>query len=113
LTGLLLGLNILLLVSGQLLWKRGVSSSIPSSKGLVDLIFSPWIIGGVVLYAFATILWLYLLSRNDLSRIYPLQALCYPVTACMAVVLLHESINPVRAMGIGLVVLGAVLINGS
>lgn len=111
-TYLLLMINIFMLVCGQVLWKVGMSKVHfqISFKGIINTLFNPYILSGGIIYVFATIIWLYLLSKEQLSRIYPLQSLCYIVGALAGVIIFNESLTMSKVFGLLLIFLGAVLI---
>ncbi len=105
----LLMINIILLVLGQTLWKIGMKSvSIELSlSGIFKVLFQPYIFAGLVVYAVATFIWLYILSKSDLSLVYPLQSLCYVFAAFIGIIVFKEYIPPTRWFGIMLILLGA------
>lgn len=112
-TYLLLLLNILLLVVGQTLWKTGL-------KGLevrfdpvsvIKLFLNPYIAGGLLIYVAATVIWLYILSKAELSLVYPLQSLSYVIAAIVAVLIFKESLPLTRWAGIALICLGAYFVS--
>lgn len=105
---LLLFGNILLLVSGQIMFKLGLMKS----GGLVwsKLLVSPLIIGGIALYGLATILWFAVLTRLPLSVAYPLQALAYVLALVPAYFLFHESITTTKVAGIIVILIGVYLL---
>lgn len=109
---LLLFINIVMLVSGQVLWKIGVSKIHLqlSAKGVMEAVFNPYIFCGGIIYIFATAIWLYLLSKAPLSKIYPLQSLCYVFGAIAGVIFFKEGFNLNRTVGLILIFGGAVLI---
>ena len=47
------------------------------------------------------------MSRGDVSFIWPLTSLGFVLTTLMARFVLHESVSPLRWMGVCLIVLGA------
>ncbi|MBU5593261.1 hypothetical protein KQI89_16045 [Clostridium sp. MSJ-4] len=106
---ILLMINIILLVAGQTLWKIGMESVKLelSLSGIFKVIFQPYIFSGLVIYAVATVIWLYILSKSDLSLIYPLQSLCYVLAAFVGIIVFKEYIPPTRWFGIMLILLGA------
>ncbi|MDP4146928.1 MAG: hypothetical protein Q8936_21055, partial [Bacillota bacterium] len=63
---ILIMVNIILLVIGQTLWKIGVSGDRLSfnADSILKLISSPYIISGIILYSLATVIWLYILSKE-------------------------------------------------
>ena len=112
-TYVLLFINILLLVLGQTLWKTGLTGIDfkfdPVS--LFKMFLNPYISGGLVIYAIATVLWLYILSKSDLSLVYPLQSLSYVIAAVIAVLVFKENIPLTRWAGIGFIMLGAYFVS--
>ncbi|MBB6446025.1 EamA family transporter [Bacillus benzoevorans] len=111
---LLILANTLMLVVGQFLWKSGVDNKqqeFSSLLGIVKLVFSPPILGGLVLYAFATVLWLYILSRVSLSLAYPLQSLAYIITVFASYFIFKEPITAYKIAGCLLILAGISLIS--
>ena len=108
----LLFINIIMLVCGQVLWKIGIGKSdfSLSAKGLINLISNPYILGGGIIYVFATMIWIYILSKGELSRVYPLQSLCYVFGAIAGVILFKECFTLNKAFGLILILAGAGLI---
>lgn len=101
-------LNVLLLVGGQLLWKLALTRQpLQSLDGLPQLMTHPFLWLGGLVYAAATIIWLFALSRYDLSRVYPLQSMAYVLGAFAGIWLFKESMTVHQWIGIGLIVGGA------
>lgn len=109
---LLLILNILLLVCGQTLWKIGLKNKTLAFTfdSIINLIFNPYILCGVLLYGVATLIWLYILSNSDLSLVYPLQSLCYVLALFVSIFILNESVPTNRWIGVGFIILGSFFI---
>ncbi|WP_139996879.1 MULTISPECIES: EamA family transporter [Paenibacillus] len=103
--------NILLLVSGQLLWKTGMNK-LDTSKGdsWMTLLWSPHIWSGLVLYGIATVLWLYVLKKLPLSLAYPLQSLAYVIALVAAVFIFHESVPFQRWVGVAIILVGVIVL---
>lgn len=110
---LLLSINIILLVAGQTLWKIGLTgiSMKCSMYNILRMFLNPYIFGGLIIYGLATIIWLYILSKAELSLVYPLQSLCYVVAAIAAILIFKENIPLTRWSGLGFIVLGAYLVS--
>lgn len=104
---LLLG-NILLLVTGQILFKIGLIRSGGLHWG--KLVTSPYVIGGVALYGIATLVWFAVLTRLPLSVAYPLQALAYVLALVPAYFLFHESITLTKLAGVAVILCGVYLL---
>lgn len=97
----------LLTVGGQALWKLGLSAhgNAPGVMEMVKLFFSPIVLGGTCLYGIATILWLYLLPRYNLSYVYPLMSITYIFSLLIAMIFFKEVIPVSRWVGV--LVIGA------
>ena len=68
-----------------------------------------FIIAGLSLYVVGTFFWLILLSRLDLSFLYPFGALQYMFIFAISYFFLHETIRPARIVG-ALVILAGIYI---
>lgn len=100
-------LNTALLVAGQMLFKLGSTGrEINSLASIVSLIFNPVILTALCLYAGTTLLWLYILSKVNISFAYPIQALAFPVVLILASVLFHETIPLNRWLGVAIIFIG-------
>lgn len=106
---ILVAVNVLLLVSGQMLWKTGIPAGSDLKTILLSL-FTFKVIAGMVLYAVATVLWLYILSRGQFSVVYPLQSSAYAIGVLVAWLVFKEVIPVTRWIGVGLIMAGAGLI---
>lgn len=109
---ILLFINILMLVSGQVLWKQASGKIHPelSFKGIVGTLFNPYILCGGIIYVLATVIWIYLLSKENLSKIYPLQSLSYVLGALAGVIFFGEQLNAEKILGLVLILSGAYII---
>jgi len=82
-------------------WQRGVS--IDASMLLLAL--------GACLYISSFAVWLIILARHELSSAYPTAiGLTLAFSTLGAAVLLNESLNATRLLGIGLIFLGILLV---
>lgn len=110
---ILLAINVVLLVLGQTLWKLGLAGIALKLdfNCFLRLIANPYIIGGFVVYGFATFIWLYILSKAELSLVYPLQSFCYVAAAIVAFFVFKESIPLTRWTGISLIILGTYFVS--
>ncbi|WP_138753779.1 EamA family transporter [Paenibacillus sinopodophylli] len=108
---IILFLNILLLVSGQLLWKTGMNK-LDTAKGdsWVSLLWSPHIWSGLVLYGIATVMWLYVLKKLPLSLAYPLQSMAYVIALIAAVFIFHETVPLQRWIGVAIILVGVIVL---
>jgi len=110
---LVLGINIILLVLGQVMWKIAAEQILfeISYKGITSWIFNMNFIAGCLLYVTATVFWMYLLSQKQLSDIYPLQSICYPLAVLVGILFFKESISFFKTIGILFIFFGAIFIN--
>ncbi len=106
-TILLILLNVILLTSGQLLWKKGLTAAGGISlANILQVFMSPLIAAGLLLYVLATVVWFAVLSRADLSFAYPLQSMAYIVGMIAAWLILKEAIPVTRWIGVLIIMLG-------
>lgn len=107
-----------MLVVAQTSWKRAVDAAQSPFHGnlsvstFVRFIFSPLVLLGIVIYALAVFLYMYLLSKYQFSLI---QSMVIPTSLIfsifVAVTLFGESLSYVNYSGLFFIVLGIVLIN--
>jgi drug/metabolite transporter (DMT)-like permease len=64
------------------------------------------ILTGFFLYTIGAILWLYVLSKFELSKAYPFASLGYIFSTGIGYLLLHESMSIYRLLGIGFIITG-------
>jgi uncharacterized membrane protein len=107
-TYIFLAINIVFLATGQMLWKLGMSKI--EGFNIVGIILNPYIISGVALYGIATLLWLYILSKEELSLVYPLQSITYVLGTILAIFVFRENVSLLRWIGIGTIIVGATLV---
>lgn len=110
---LLIALNTVILVIGQFLWKTGMTkkeADFSSVFGILKLLFSPYIFSGLVMYGFATVLWLFILSKVQLSVAYPLQSFAYLFTVIGAYFVFGEPITLWKVVGVLFIMLGVSII---
>ena len=108
-------LLILMLISGaigaagQIFLKNGVMSG----GGIIKLITNANIIIGLILSAIGAILWIFVLSKVNLSTGYPIAGgLFYIFLVIFSIVFLKEKINFIQAIGL-LLTVGGILILAS
>ena len=108
----LVGLQVILLIAGQILWKTELSRfGSVSTDNIVKILCSPSILLGIFIYIIATFVWFYILSKEAFNIVYPLQlslAAIFGVAA--SVFFLHESVTTPRFAGIICLIVGVFLI---
>ena len=106
---------VALAATGQLVLKHGMvgaqGTSVQSGRSLLLVAASsPWIIGGLLIFATSAVAWLLTLARVPLSVAYPFNALGYVVILIASALVLHEHTNLWMWLGTVLVGAGLVLI---
>ena len=112
-------LAVILSGVGQLLLKHGVDSveNVDFANSLfrtyVRMFASPLVLAGAFTYFFSALMYMYALTKFDLSFAYPLVAIGYIITTVGAKLLLGEEISLVRWSGIVVICVGVYLITRS
>lgn len=115
---LLIILDILGVATAQLLLKKGMMTVGPlnfSLQQIVGLLLSVfknvYLFGGLVMAGFCVLLWLFILSKVNLSIIYPIST---SLTLLLVVVgssfLFKEGLNWVQLIGVAAIILGIFLV---
>ena len=102
--------NLVVSVAAQFMLKRGMLDlgEFELAQGgmyLLEMI-NPLIIGGLLLYAAGTLLWLLCLTKLDLSFAYPTGTLQYLLVFVGAWILFDENISPLRIAGLVVICTG-------
>ena len=111
-------ISIFLAVIGQLLLKMGMLriGGFPLNiSNLVHqytrILLNPFIIAGLFGFFVSMLVWLYVLSRLELSFAYPFVALNYVLILLGSHFLLKETISPVKMIGVAVIMVGVYLIS--
>lgn len=99
---------------GLILIKLGSEDGLPIRfvQGKLDFHFNILAFSGIALYAISFILYLYLISKNDLGYIIPLvTALVYIVIFVASYFIFHEVFTTMKIVGIVLIVTGLIFLN--
>jgi len=111
LTGLLLNAVAQLLLKAGSRAIVGVTVSFSNAWTLLERVaINPPIIGGLVCYAISVVVWIFALSRVDVSVAYPMLSVGYVVNAIAAWMLFGENLNAARLAGIGVIIVGVWLV---
>ena len=117
--GLIL-LTVMLSACAQLALKWGVTRpdmAIALESGAIDAMLtaalSPLIWLGLIIYGLSVCLWLWVLSKVDLSVAYPFVGVSFLVTMAFGAFLLQENVGPMRVVGTILIAVGCVLVGKS
>jgi drug/metabolite transporter (DMT)-like permease len=74
------------------------------------IVMNAGLFAGLSLYGVFTLLLIFALRDGELSVIYPIIALTYVWVAFLSVVLFHEQLNPFKACGVIVIVLGVAIL---
>jgi drug/metabolite transporter (DMT)-like permease len=100
----------------QIILKSGVNSlSFDLTKrSLAQILFETitnwYVVIGVLCYGLSFGIWLYLLSKLEVSYLYPMGSISYVIAAVAGYYLLKEDLSPVRIAGILVIVIGVCLV---
>ena len=103
--------NSVLMVTGQTLWKLGVTGKeVHSLFQLLRLFLSPYIISGLVVYAFASVLWIFILNKGELSYVYPIQSTAFIFALIIGATIFKEQLTLTKIIGVLVICLGVIII---
>ncbi len=84
------------------------------SDGFIGLVWTvgtnPWVMGGMFLHVSALVVWLWALSKVDISFAYPFLALGYVLVSAMAWFWLGEELNSMKILGMGIIIIGILVL---
>ncbi|MGE5140649.1 MAG: hypothetical protein ACM3JD_14370 [Rudaea sp.] len=101
-------LSVALNAGGQLLFKSARLADPGAS--LVTLFFHCQTWAGIVLYGLSALCWLWVLSRAQLSLVYPILALTFPIVVGLSAVLFGEPVPVLRWVGVAVIMMGVSLL---
>lgn len=100
----------ILIVSAQALWKVAVSGKIHSIESFLEILISPLLIAGAVLYLVATIIWILMLSRYPFHLVYPFLGLSFIFALFISHFVLHEDVSNISWIGAVIISLGVMIL---
>lgn len=103
--------NVVLVVIGQVLIKQGVNKIGGFDWSHLDSFLfrsftAPLIILGLVFYVISAAIWIMILSKMPLSFAYPMLSIGYILILFVSWLFLHETITPLKILGVLLICLG-------
>lgn len=113
---LLILLSVFTGVAGQISMKFGASSASVSdeifslSSTLFLILGSPWVLLGLMSYGLSAFCWVAVLSRADLSYVYPFAAIGYVLVTIAAKTFLHEAVPLGRWFGVAVICAGILIV---
>ena len=114
----LLTLSVISNATANLLLKAGVQKlggfSLEKANLFAELLraaTNPFIAGGLILYGFSFVLWLKVLTTNDLSRSYPIfVTFVFILTTVGSAKLFGENVSAIRIIGMIIAIIGIYVI---
>lgn len=94
---------------GQVLFKYS-AASLSGGFDIPALIRNPYFLAALILYAGCTLLWTYVLTTAELSKVYPVVSLSFVFVPLLSYFLFKETLGLSYAVGIGFILIGLVLI---
>lgn len=109
--------SVSLAVVGQLLLKMGMLRVGKFSFNISTLVhqyarilLNPFVIAGLFGFFVSMLIWLYVLSRMELSFVYPFVALNYVLILFGSYFLFKETITPFKIVGVVVIIIGVFLV---
>lgn len=116
----LLLITVLLNVVGQLAMKKGMSvvgvvtfEMDRLATTMAKALSNGYVLSGIAAYGLSAILWLILLSRLDLSYVYPVISLGYVLVVLVSWAVLKEEVPLLRWLGVLVICVGVYLVGRS
>ena len=116
-TFILILISVGLSATAQIMLKAGLPAEVssfvdPSSAlgALRNMIVSPLVVAGLAAYGLGALVWLFVLSRVDVSYAYPFLALGLVITVALGATLLGEHVGTAKIIGTCLIGIGIVCI---
>lgn len=98
---------VVLLMAGQVLFK--VSANAMRSHALLSSDVLLPLLTALLIYAVATVCWVWALVRIELSLAYPLMALGFVLLPLISVFIFREHLTPINFLGLALISVGVAL----
>lgn len=96
---------------GQLFFKLAAEDiKLRLSTSWLQAALSPWLISALFLYAFTTLLWIWILSQSALSKAYPFALLGAAFVPMLSYFVLGETLSVSFFIGMALVISGILVI---
>ena len=110
-------LSIIFSSTAHLFLKKGVAASVGRNSNNEAIyakawyvVSNPWILSGMLLHVLALAVWLWALSKVDISFAYPFLALGYVLVSFMAWAWLGEELSAARLWGMGVIIIGILIL---
>jgi len=106
---------IMLGAAGQICLKFGLSKlGSQAAFVVITAMFRDWyVLAGFVAYGVSSLMYLFVLSRLDVSYAYPFVAINYVFVTFLAWLILKESVPTLRLVGLSIICLGVLVLSAS
>ena len=108
--------SVLLNALAQILLKAGMKQfgNIDLKNNIINtsisIALNPYIITGFISYGISILLWLWVLSKVDVSLAYPFQALGYIIVTILAWLIFQENISFTRIIALIFITIGLIIL---
>lgn len=110
--------SVALNASAQLFLRKGMPNvSLVTNQGVLELaqgairvVLNPWVFSGLSCYAISIVLWMYVLSKVQVSFAYPFLSVGYVIVVGAAYLFFREPVSVMKLVGIALICAGVVLV---
>ncbi|WP_414614041.1 SMR family transporter [Stenotrophomonas muris] len=110
--------SVALNASAQLFLRKGMPNvSLVTNQGVLELaqgairvVLNPWVCSGLSCYAISIVLWMYVLSKVQVSFAYPFLSVGYVIVVGAAYLFFREPVSVMKLAGIALICAGVVLV---
>ena len=110
--------SVALNASAQLFLRKGMPNvSLVTNQGVLELaqgairvVLNPWVFSGLSCYAISIVLWMYVLSKVQVSFAYPFLSVGYVIVVGAAYLFFREPVSVMKLAGIALICAGVVLV---
>jgi len=111
---------VIMLVAGQILIKHGLTLKGGFQLGwgsfwseIAKVITSGYIWAGGIISVSSGLLWMDVLSKKELSFVYPFISLTYVFSLLAAAIVLREYVSPLRWLGVAVICAGVYMVSRS
>ena len=116
---ILLGINIVSVVTAQLLLKIGMRNfggfALDTIKSdptvLIRIFLNPYVFIGMLCYVVNVFLWFDIVSKENLSYVYPFLSLAYAAVVLASALVLGEQLSWQRLIGVGVIMAGVFIVS--
>ena len=110
--------SVALNASAQLFLRKGMPNvSLVTNQGVLELaqgairvVLNPWVFSGLSCYAISIVLWMYVLSKVQVSFAYTFLSVGYVIVVGAAYLFFREPVSVMKLAGIALICAGVVLV---